>query len=68
MKERRRFSARPWTQAEDDELRVLANAGASSRAIGMKMNRTEIAVRSRASRLNIILGRIRRRPAQLAKD
>jgi hypothetical protein len=35
MKELRRFSARPWTQAEDDQLRSLAIAGASSRAIGV---------------------------------
>jgi hypothetical protein len=54
MRDLRRFSARPWTQA-DDKLRALAVAGASSRAIGVQMNRTEAAVRSRAARLKVIL-------------
>jgi hypothetical protein len=47
--------ARPWTPADDDRLRVLAIAGASSKAIGVQMNRTQIAIRSRAGRLKIIL-------------
>jgi hypothetical protein len=55
MRDLRRFSARPWTQADDDKLRALAVAGASSRAIGVQMNRTEAAVRSRAARLKVIL-------------
>jgi hypothetical protein len=55
VKELRRFSARPWTQADDDNLRALALTGASSRSIGVRMNRTEAAVRSRAGRLKIIL-------------
>jgi MOSC domain-containing protein YiiM len=46
-----RFSARPWTHGDDDKLRKLAIAGASSRAIGVQMDRTEAAVRSRARRL-----------------
>jgi hypothetical protein len=41
----RRFFGRPWTQAEDDKLRTLVIAGASSRAIGVQLNRTETAVR-----------------------
>ena len=53
MMDLRRFSARPWTQADDDKLRALAVAGASSRAIGVQMNRTEAAVRSRAARLKV---------------
>jgi hypothetical protein len=55
MKELRRLSTRPWPQSGDDKLRALAIAGASSRAIGIQMNRTEAAVRSRAARLKIIL-------------
>ena len=55
MKELRRFSARAWTQADDDKLRVLAVAGASSGSIGVQLNRTEIAVRSRAAPLKIML-------------
>jgi hypothetical protein len=56
MKELPRFSGRPWTQDDDDKLRALAIAGASSRAIGVQMNRTELAVRSRAGRLILSLG------------
>jgi DNA-directed RNA polymerase alpha subunit len=33
MTELGRFAARPWTQADDDKLRALALAGASTRAI-----------------------------------
>jgi hypothetical protein len=43
MKELPRFSARQWTHVDDDRLRTLAKAGASSRAIGVQMNRTEAA-------------------------
>jgi len=57
MMELGRFSARLWTPADDDKLRSLAIAGASPRAIGVRMDRTETAVRSRARRLRIILGK-----------
>jgi hypothetical protein len=55
MKESGRFASRPWTQADDDELRTLALKGMDTRAIGVQMDRTEIAVRSRARRLHVIL-------------
>jgi hypothetical protein len=51
----RRSSARPWTPTDDDRLRALAIAGASSKAIGMELDRTQIGIRSRAVRLKIIL-------------
>jgi hypothetical protein len=57
MMELGRFSARPWALADDDKLRSLAITGASPRAIGVRMDRTETAVRSRARRLKIILGK-----------
>jgi hypothetical protein len=60
MKELRRFSPRPWSKSDDDKLRALATAGATSRAIGAQMDRTEMAIRSRANRLEIIL----RKPTQ----
>jgi len=60
MKELGRFSARPWTEAVDDRLRALALTGASSRAIGVQMDRTETAVRSRASRLKIVVAKSKR--------
>ena len=48
MTEPAHFDSRPWTQADDDKLRKLAPTGLSSIAIGIRMNRTEIAVCSRA--------------------
>jgi hypothetical protein len=48
-------ASRPWTQADDDKLRKLAPTGLSSRAISIRMNRAETAVRSRARQLQVIL-------------
>jgi hypothetical protein len=55
MKEPARHASLPWTQAEDDNLRKLALAGAISGEIGHQLNRTKSSVQSRARRLNIIL-------------
>jgi hypothetical protein len=55
MKGLRRFSARPWTEADDNILRALAMIGLSARWIGVQMNRTGAAVRSRIRRLKITL-------------
>jgi hypothetical protein len=57
--------SRPWTQADDDNLRKLAPTGLSSRAIGIRMNRTETAVRSRARQLQVILRKIRLKQLQM---
>ena len=57
--------SRPWTQADDDKLRRLALTGLSSRAIGIRMNRTETAVHSRARQMQIILRKIRPRQLQM---
>jgi hypothetical protein len=51
----RRSSVRPWTPIDDDRLRALAIAGASSKAIGMELDRTQTGIRSRAVRLKINL-------------
>jgi hypothetical protein len=59
------FASRPWTQAEDHKLRRLALTGLSSRAIGIQMNRTETAVRSRARQMQVILKKIRPRQWQM---
>jgi hypothetical protein len=59
------FASRPWTPAEDDTLRRLALTGLSSTAIGIRMNRTETAVRSRARQLQVILRKIRPRQLQM---
>jgi len=56
------YAARPWTQTEDDILRLLALAGASSRAIAHKLDRAVSSVGSRAKRLNVTLKMTRRLP------
>jgi hypothetical protein len=59
------FASRPWTQTEDDTLRSLALTGLSSTAIGIRMNRTETAVRSRAKQMQVIFRKIRPRQLQM---
>jgi hypothetical protein len=60
MTESGHFASRPWTQADDEKLRRLAPTGLSSRAIGIRTNRTETAVRSRARQLQVILRKIKK--------
>ena len=55
MTETGRFASRPWTPADDEILRSLALRGVDARVIGSQLNRTAVAVRSRARRLNIFL-------------
>jgi hypothetical protein len=55
MKEVGRFATRPWTPADDEMLRSLVLKEADARVIGRQLNRTAVAVRSRASRLHILL-------------
>jgi hypothetical protein len=55
MKEVGRFATRPWTPADDEILRSLALRGVDARVIGSQLNRTAVAVRSRARRMNILL-------------
>jgi hypothetical protein len=59
MTEPAHLPPRPWTQADDDKLRKLALTGLSLRAIAIRLNRTETAVRSRAKQLQVILKKIR---------
>jgi hypothetical protein len=65
MTERLRYSPRPWTQADDDELRALATRGASTREIGHRLDRTIAAVGSRAKRLQIHLKKAKNKTAQM---
>lgn len=65
MTEPAHFASRPWTQADDDKLQRLALTGLSSTAIGIRMNRTETAVRSRAQQLQVILRKIRLKQLQM---
>jgi hypothetical protein len=59
------FAPRPWTQADDDKLRRLVLTGLTSTAIGIRMNRTETAVRSRARQLQVKLIKIRPKQLQM---
>ena len=50
-----RIATRPWTPEDDEILRSLALGGVDARVIGRQLNRTAVAVWSRARRLNILL-------------
>jgi hypothetical protein len=47
------LSAKDWTAADDERLRELVVKGMSAREIGIELNHTAVAVRSRAFRLNL---------------
>ena len=47
-------SAKDWTAADDERLRELFGKGMSAREIGIELNCTAVAVRSRAFRLNLL--------------
>ena len=48
-------SGQQWTDAEVDRLRTLANHNTPTRVIALKLQRTEDAVRSKASEEDISL-------------
>jgi hypothetical protein len=50
-----RNSGKPWSSTEDRELRSLAQGNTPTRVIGLKLGRTEDAVRARASQKRISL-------------
>jgi hypothetical protein len=47
-------SVKDWTAADDGHLRELLVKGMSAREIGIELNCTAVAVRSRAFRLNLL--------------
>ena len=57
-----RNTGKQWTRAEDSELRRLAKQNTPTRVIGLKLGRTENAVRTRASDENISLKPTNRSP------
>jgi hypothetical protein len=65
MTETGRFATRQWSPADDEILRSLAFRGVDARVIGSQLNRTAIAVRSRARRLNILLKKTTRKRYQM---
>lgn len=50
-----RNSGKEWTGAEVRQLRQLANVNTPTRVIGLKLGRTENAVRNKASEHNVSL-------------
>ena len=47
-------SAKDWNAAEDERLRELLVKGMGAREIGIELNFTAVAVRTRAFRLNLL--------------
>ena len=50
-----RNTGKTWTKAEVADLRQLAKGNTPTRVIGLKLGRTEDAIRSKASEKNISL-------------
>lgn len=50
-----RNSGKRWSGSDENKLRSLARQNTPTRVIGLKLGRSEDAVRSRASELNISL-------------
>jgi hypothetical protein len=57
-----RNANRPWTALDDRRLRALALANTPTRVIGLKLGRSELAVRARASLLGISLRPVNQSP------
>jgi len=57
---------RPWTPKDDELLRKLAEANASTALIAAQLMRSVMAVRAHASILKISLRKISKRPANKA--
>ena len=47
------FIPRRWTYSDDESLRSLAGAGMSLRSTAIVLNRSYVAVQSRAAKLNV---------------
>ena len=47
---------KPWRDGEDRKLREFASVGLGARAIGRRLGRTTVAIRTRAVHLGIRLG------------
>jgi|GEM_PF-246405 len=50
-----RNSGKPWTKSEINQLRELAKANTPTRVIGLKLGRTEDAIRSKAGSVKVSL-------------
>lgn len=61
-------SGKIWTPAEDKKLQELAQKNTPTRIIGLKLGRTESAVRTEASKENISLNPVNRSPYSRKKQ
>ncbi len=55
MSKSTRNSGKPWSSSEVRQIRQLANQNTPTRVIGLKLGRTEDAIRNRASQESISL-------------
>lgn len=56
MSKSTRNTGKAWTRNDEMQLRMLASKNTPTRVIGLKLGRTEDAIRSKASELGISLG------------
>lgn len=57
-----RNTGKPWIKGETEKLATLAGANTPTRVIGLKLGRTEAAVRSKASEEGISLKPVNQSP------
>ena len=50
-----RNTGKPWTKPQEQQLKTLVKQNTPTRVIGLKLGRTENAIRSKASEKNISL-------------
>lgn len=55
MSKSTRNSGKPWGTTAEKQLKELARGNTPTRVIGLKLGRTEDAVRAKASQLNVSL-------------
>ncbi len=55
MSKSTRNSGKPWTPADDNQLKQLADGNTPTRVIGIKLGRTENAIYSHASEMGVSL-------------
>jgi hypothetical protein len=67
MSKSTRNSGKPWTPGDVKKLEQLADGNTPTRVIGLKLGRTEDAVRSKASDENISLAPTNQSPYGKAK-
>lgn len=68
MSKSTRNTGQPWTASDKKELRQLAKENTPTRVIGLKLGRTEDAVRSQASRQNTSLAPTNQSPYNRRKN